>query len=433
MDLLKYKISLLYRFLSRRWIWLFIFLPACVTVYDTINNRNLAYLYSPAESNLHPEYTVFHQSDSITQLFLRLFPSEFMFLKNENRMEETKIKIYYHLVESFAGINIIDSNSYLYSLRNDFVNNKFVTNIPLRIKPGSKLVAEIRLTDINRGITHSSFHTIDKTNAYNEQNILLVNDDFSPLFQKFAKPGARYKIKTRGDQDSVFVNIYPLEASLPPPPDQLLQAETSLKPDTGYWFVLRDTSWFRFQQRGMYFFSFAPDNRGGLGIFNFGLNFPRLKEADELLEPLQYLTTKKEYKKYLDLANPKLAVDTFWMAATGNAGRAREAIRIFYNRVQLANYYFTSITQGWKTDRGMIYIVYGAPMMLYKTDSTERWVYDKNNQNIGMEFIFTNQKNIFTCNHFVLRRGEPYQKGWYQAVNTWRAGYTFDFYEQDTR
>ena len=39
--------------------------------------------------------------------------------------------------------------------------------------------------------------------------------------------------------------------------------------------------------------------------------------------------------------------------------KAKSLIAIYYNRIQNANLHFTTFKEGWKTDRGMIYVVFG--------------------------------------------------------------------------
>ena len=63
---------------------------------------------------------------------------------------------------------------------------------------------------------------------------------------------------------------------------------------------------------------------------------------------------------------PKVALDDFWIKCGGNIDKARELIRIYYTRVFYSNYYFTSYKEGWRSERGMIYIIYGPPDKVYK-------------------------------------------------------------------
>ena len=74
---------------------------------------------------------------------------------------------------------------------------------------------------------------------------------------------------------------------------------------------------------------------------------------------------------------PKAALDDFWIKCGGNVDKARELIRIYYTRVLYSNYYFTSYKEGWRSERGMIYIIYGPPDKVYKTSEGESWGYKK--------------------------------------------------------
>ncbi|NJK87334.1 MAG: GWxTD domain-containing protein [Bacteroidales bacterium] len=105
-----------------------------------------------------------------------------------------------------------------------------------------------------------------------------------------------------------------------------------------------------------------------------GTSFPHIRTPQELIEPLAYLSNSVEYNEMKNATNKKIVVDNFWLGKTDDMDRARELIRIYYNRVFLANYYFTTFKPGWKTDRGMIYIIYGPPQATYRSITNEKWV-----------------------------------------------------------
>ena len=82
--------------------------------------------------------------------------------------------------------------------------------------------------------------------------------------------------------------------------------------------------------------------------------------------------------------------------------RARELIRIYYNRVFFSNYYFTSSKEGWKTDRGMIYVVYGQPHALYKSTNQEKWIYYNKSKSYTITFIFNKIRGLRIGCHFII-------------------------------
>jgi len=131
--------------------------------------------------------------------------------------------------------------------------------------------------------------------------------------------------------------------------------------------------------------------------------------------------------------NQKLAVDNFWINTAGSIDKARELIRIYYNRVFYANYFFVSYKEGWKTDRGMIYIIYGPPDVLYKNDEEERWIYRNSKGTENISFTFRKVENPFTQNDFVLNRSDELDSRWGEAISSWRNGLIFSIDQGDSQ
>jgi len=103
---------------------------------------------------------------------------------------------------------------------------------------------------------------------------------------------------------------------------------------------------------------------------------------------------------------------------------AREMIRIYYTRVQYANFYFTTDREGWKTDRGMIYVIYGPPKILIKKDGQETWTYFLQSGE-SIRFTFRYKENPFTNNLYELQRNLEPSPHWREAVDSWRNGRVF--------
>jgi GWxTD domain-containing protein len=120
--------------------------------------------------------------------------------------------------------------------------------------------------------------------------------------------------------------------------------------------------------------------------------------------------------------NTKAAVDSFWIAAGGSQDRARELIRKFYNRVEDSNKYFSSYLEGWKSDRGLVYIVYGPPNIVYKSSDSENWIYGEENNFNSLSFTFLKVINPFTDNDYRLERSQIFKTSWMNAVEMWRQG-----------
>ena len=95
---------------------------------------------------------------------------------------------------------------------------------------------------------------------------------------------------------------------------------------------------------------------------------------------------------------------------------------MFYNRVLFANLYYTSDREGWKTDRGMIYMLMGPPAMVKKTEPREEWHYQSQNSRRYYKFEFTLESDPIKVYDFVLMRSENHRNVWNAAVQTWRNG-----------
>ena len=152
-------------------------------------------------------------------------------------------------------------------------------------------------------------------------------------------------------------------------------------------------------------------------------DFPGQTTADELIENLLYLTTAAERQQLRQAANPKRAVDQFWLtAAGGDQGHARDLIRRYYGLVTAANELFTGHKPGWLTDRGLVYVVLGAPATVRRLPTgDERWQYTELDAS-GRELSFTFRPRPSTLapdNYELVRRPE-YESLWYAAVERWR-------------
>ena len=141
-----------------------------------------------------------------------------------------------------------------------------------------------------------------------------------------------------------------------------------------------------------------------------------------MVEPMRYITTKKEFTFLYESEDKKAAVDKFWLDVAGSSERARTLIREYFNRVESSNHYFTSYMEGWKTDRGIIYIIYGSPNVIYKGKDYENWIYGEENNVMSVSFTFSKVNNPISNNDYQLNRSSSYKNTWFRAVDSWRSG-----------
>lgn len=151
--------------------------------------------------------------------------------------------------------------------------------------------------------------------------------------------------------------------------------------------------------------------------------YPALTTAAELIEPLRYLTTSKERQKLTDAPDPKRAVDKFWLdIAQGNQAQGKDLIKRYYGRVTAANRLFAAHKAGWLTDRGLLYIVLGAPPNVRRLyNGEERWFYPEGSLGGGpITYTFRPRPSTFAPDYYELVRRPEYELLWYAAVEKWR-------------
>ncbi|MCX2743434.1 GWxTD domain-containing protein [Mangrovivirga sp. M17] len=175
---------------------------------------------------------------------------------------------------------------------------------------------------------------------------------------------------------------------------------------------------FRFDSTGLYQYKESEESMEAQGFRVEESNFPKLQTVEGLIGPLRYISSNKEYNE-LDSLKSKKALDQFFLRAFGSPGRAKPKIKLYFNRVAKANYYFTNYKEGWKTDQGMLYIILGSPTNIKKDGNYEIWSYKKG-LNSTLSFTFVQVKDPYSGYHFVLIRKDEYQNDWFKAIDTWR-------------
>ena len=149
------------------------------------------------------------------------------------------------------------------------------------------------------------------------------------------------------------------------------------------------------------------------------------------LENRKSLRHKSQLRSYFDVQVSRyrgLLQDnsTLFDSHGGNQEKTRSLIKKYYGRVIEANKYFSSYTEGWRTDRGMIYILFGSPGTVYKSAESESWIYGTPNSTLALNFFFIKVNNPFTDNDYTLSRSPTYESSWYRAVEIWRQGRVYN-------
>jgi GWxTD domain-containing protein len=157
-------------------------------------------------------------------------------------------------------------------------------------------------------------------------------------------------------------------------------------------------------------------------------NYPSLKNPFELAKPLFYLMSKKEYDELMSIEDEvllKKAIDKFWLSNIQNSQIARGVIQLFYERVEEANKQFSNFKEGWKTDMGMMYILFGPPWFVESSLNRTVWHYSYNTSDPEKNFYFEApkiQSKFFPFDNYLLERSPNYYSTQYQQIEAWRSG-----------
>jgi len=411
-------------------LW-FLFLPvACFSPKSAVKPGvvNLSNMYNPVNTRLHPSFTIYHNSSATSLLLIKIFPSELLYsgtIEPNKLLGRVRLDYILHDITNPEKPEIADSGRITYTFTRENADKRFITQISMPTGFGKRYQLMILTRDLVRNEENLHYFYIDKSTGLSEQNFLVTAPDENiPVFQPYVIGNSLFNLTHTGDQyDTVFVRYYGKEIPLPKPSFSLTREKEFLEYADSLW-ILPFTKGISYQlnYEGIYHFQLDTTRAEGVTLYNFGDYYPKVQEVKRLIEPLAYLTTSVEFDKIRIAQNQKLAVDNFWLEKAGNADKARELIRVYYNRVFFANYYFTSFKPGWKTDRGMIFIIYGPPQAVKVTASQEKWVYYKNNFTTTVTFTFDHTPSPFAFDNYTLQRADTYDTYWRQAVNTWRNG-----------
>ena len=171
-----------------------------------------------------------------------------------------------------------------------------------------------------------------------------------------------------------------------------------------------------FFKRGLYLIQSDTNSTQGLSV-RAEDDYPKFTKVPSLAGPLIYICTKQENDRLVLAKNDKRAFDRVILGITQDTERAKKLIRNYFRRVEHANELFTSYKEGWKTDRGMIYIIFGPPEQVYKFNDREVWTYKTS---FDVTFNFTKSSSVFDPDNYVLIRNKKYQQLWYEVIDLWR-------------
>ena len=342
------------------------------------------------------------------------------------RSADNQLKIYYSL-ETPEGERTLEPYSLQVEIRNE-LSDKEGTNLGYEVPGGSgnyksgffildsAHAGKIAVMKVFRNGRSGNTLTLYYKSIPTSTTPVLF-DDAGPVTQNFTRINNRVTIQGFGAEEPLVLSYYNTEFPAAGPPFSTTQGRVAplLKPDSSFTIASNDS--LSFAKKGLYLAQ--RDTASAVGLaFRVEDDYPKLGKLESLHGPMIYICTKLEYDKLKAAGSDKGQFDKVILSITGNTDRAKIFMRNYFKRVEQANVYFSSYKEGWKTDRGMIYIIYGIPDAVYFSGEREVWEYK--NITFKGRFTFVRSATLFDPENYVLLRDKKFSDDWYQMIDLWR-------------
>lgn len=394
--------------------------PNRISVYD------ISALYETKDRFTIPENRIFHLNDTLSTAIIGI---DLVDLHYEKPAPEANLsasyEISYRLQDSYESRVVTDSASFIYLDSVNFGKDiRMIHSFDFPAFTGNTYVLEIRLKDLKRPGEVKDYIWVNKSVVMNQQGFLPIGQDRQPLFRDYLRKDEEIRLRSSDRKATdIYVSCYYRDFPIASPPF-VSEKDISFDYSHDSLFILPategETGYFDLGREGFYHFQTDTNVKEGFTLYRFYEGFPEVVTASDMIAPLRYITTRKEFEDIISKEDKKDALDDFWLNSAGNELRARNLIQRYYNNVVDANRFFTSYQEGWKTDRGLIYIIFGNPTKVYRGEGVEEWVYGEPENRNSLRFTFVRVINPFSYNDYMLLRSPTYKEAWYVNVQSWR-------------
>jgi GWxTD domain-containing protein len=374
-----------------------LFLLPCLVSAQALRDINFNYLYDPGT-----DFTLNIEPVRLADQWLILYDLQI----RDSLLKPEELSIEWQIRESVIEKNYqpLDSTIRVTSVLNRSGKSGTVSLSPF---PGLRIIAA-KVVDTQLKKAWFFYKALEE--KYPVNNFLSGNN-----LRPHASVGATIPL---GDASTSWIISY-YNDNFPPavPAFSISQAKVSKGMQADSIFTLNGGAPVQFFSRGLFLLQKDTLAAEGFAV-RAEEDYPRYQRVQNLFGPLIYICTKAEYDNLEQSNGQKKVFDKTILAITGDMERAKKLIKNYFRRVELANLYFTSYKEGWKTDRGMIYIIFGLPDEVRQLGDREIWNYS--NPSFNTSFEFTKSSSVFDPDNYVLIRDTKYQKLWYEIVDLWR-------------
>lgn len=409
------------------WIGLMsMLLASCALQRDSsVDTRNVAYDWESVP--MHPEYFVHHLSADSSELYVKLNSSELLYARRSPEAPFTARLDCEVAIHKWQDGQFVLHDSLVMQMEDTNPQQKeriVMDSKRFELDDDAVYRFDVLLIDRNRRSGLEQELEVFKTPEGSREDFLFFLDERRlPLMLDMVPANAELRVECPRCAAEVPLVRWKPDLNLPPPPYTEARITLPEAPEgKSERFAISNS--LSTGEEGLLSFG----NGDGKLIFSLLVadgGFPNVETLKAMVVSLRYISGRREYERLETANNVKKELDSFWLDCGGTKDRTRELIRIYYRRVQEANYYFSSLTEGWRTDRGLMHIIFGNPSRVKRDKDGETWIYGEENNINSMSFRFVRVGNPYSRNHYVLERNPLYRTDWDRAVTAWRNGRVF--------
>jgi GWxTD domain-containing protein len=363
-------------------------------------------------SNLPLETSFYRAGDTLCKLYFRVDPKYFLMKYDSLGTKTTRFKIALEIKANHLGSKVLFQNEFeRQNLSEKPVLDSFVFSLP----EFKTVFWELKIIDEYK-------HVYQSTSAFWERELPVIPEDFilmdsttNELYtQRFIK-GSKVRIKSNLPESIFQLEIFSKAQAYATPIFQIENNPLYAKPESPEIKIgnLAEITEIVNALNGEVYFRLRGRSEQKMASFNFTkVNLG----AERTIAPLCYLLNSEESVSFNNWSK-------FWEKASGNdTEQAERLIKEFNRRVDYANNHFSSHKMGWKTDRGMIYILFGHADRVIDDIRSTVWSYGFTSA-ISNEFVFIRNPNGLHPEDYILEWNIGFRELYLSAIERWENGW----------
>jgi len=403
------------------------------------NTKKREYVSKPTRSAANsesefPEVNTMavHLDDTTSRVFFEIANENLLYKRPDtSKAFYAEVQVRYRLLHGPSSKKAIEEGTVVLFDRSEreLISEKFIFgSFDIKAHTSQTYFIEFDFLDVHKKARYAKTLNIFKESRFTAQNFLVSKNNAVVFKNSFVKNEiAEIEYFNRGINELLVECFYREYGPALPPFSAKTSDVMRYKPDSTFKIYLNNQKFqLSMPRKGFYHVKGNLNSFEGLTLYTVDETFPGVSNSLEMINCTRYIMSKVEYEKCINAEDKKEAIDAFWLNIGGSNERAVELLKRYYGRVKEANKNYSSYTHGWKSDRGMIYIVFGKPGNVFHSKSSEVWIYGNEANPNALRFVFNKTQNPFSENDYVLERSPFYKEPYHTAVEYWRQGLIFN-------